>query len=85
MPLLAQGLPAQGERLLVSLQVKPVKPCGQTHVKARPWFVQLPALRQGLGWQLSTAISQKYPENPGGHKHEEYAAEPFSSVHVPPF
>lgn len=30
-------------------------------------------------------ISQKSPENPGGHKQEEKAAEPSASIHVPPF
>lgn len=30
-------------------------------------------------------ISQKSPENPGGHKQEENANGPSASVHVPPF
>lgn len=69
----------------MSLQVNPVKPRGQEQVKARPWLVQLPPLRQGLGRQLSELTSQKSPENPRGHRQEEEASDPLTSVHVPPF
>ena len=66
-------------------QVNPEKPGGQAQAKPGPWSVQLPSLRQGLGAQLSSLISQKAPVKPAGHRQDAEAIPPALSTHVPLF